>query len=86
MPKGIRSIEEIEEHVAYHSGYALSGVNFSKRDDGWLCIVKVRSKKEGDLVTFIHAHSPGACLELLSDALTTTSFNLRWRKDKWKGS
>lgn len=84
MSREMTFFSDIEKHIAYQSTYVMTGINFTKKDDGWLCILKVRSKREGDLVTFIHAHSPEECLQVIWSALTTSSFTLKWKQDKYK--
>lgn len=84
MARGIRSLEDIEKEVAYQSGYLLTGLNFSKRDDGWLMIVKVQSKKSGHLVAFIHALTTDDCLDVLWSALTSNDIHLKWKPDQYK--
>lgn len=77
------TIEGIEQEVAYYSGYVLRGINFSKRDDGWLMIVKVDGKRGKPLVTFIHAPTPAECMEVMEQALRTRHYTLKWREDKF---
>lgn len=86
MPRGIRDISDVLKQTAFLTGYLMTGLNFSMRDDGWLLVVKVRSKKGGHLVTFIHAHSPEDCLDYLWEAMHRNDVKLKWREDKWKSS
>lgn len=82
--KGIRTIDDIEQTIAYESGSQLEGINFAKRPDGWLCILKVRTQQGKHMVSFIHAHDIESCLDIIDAALHTTAVNLKWRPDKWK--
>lgn len=74
-----------EKVVSYETGSSLRGFNFIRKEGGWLCVVKVTSVQGKAMVAFIHAQSPWDCLEVLCQALHTTTINLTWREDKYGG-
>jgi len=53
----------IVEEVAWLTGAPLRGMNFKKREEDWLLVVKSYSAQRGGVVSFFSGSSPEDCLE-----------------------
>lgn len=81
--RGIQTIDDMAQVIAYESGSVLTGMTFTLKEDGWLCTLKVRNQRGKSMVTFVHAHDIESILDIIDSALHTTSIKLKWREDQW---
>lgn len=70
------------EELAYQTGAPVDGLNFTKREEGWLLVVKARSARRGRLVAFYGGHTPDDCLEALWAAAGSKP-GVAWKPDKF---
>ena len=70
------------EELCYQTGAPVNGINFTKREEGWLLVVKARSASRGPLVAFFGGHDPDECLEALW-ALAGSKPGVNWKPDKF---
>lgn len=83
MSSGLKFIIDPEKETVWSTGWMLTGYTFTKKDDGWLLTIKVRSRSAVSKVAFIHAPQIASCYELWYAAMTTTSVKLKWYDDKY---
>jgi len=69
--------------VAWETGVTLTGYSINRNRDGWLLVIRVNTKTYKKKVAFIQAPTIDACWELFYSAVTTTSFTLKWKTDKY---
>lgn len=71
----------VQEEIAYLTGAAVTGLNFQKREEGWLLVVKSFSHSRGGrVVAFFGGDSPEDCLETLAQVATSRS-GVQWKQD-----
>lgn len=83
MTNQLQTIAEMEEHIGYQTGCTLTGINFSKVNDGWRIILKVISRDGKPLVSFTHAPTIDQGLSLIHSCINTTAVTLKWKDDVW---
>ena len=86
MVQGIDTITYIQLQVEEWTSTTLRGVNFTKRTEDWLLIVKVTGSTGMPLVGFIAGDTPAHCVELLETSIRLKTYKYKWKQDKYAGS
>lgn len=77
------TLSELAKNVLWLTGQELTGINFTHKKTKWTMVIKVRTDKGTNLVSFVDADSIEDCLQFLDAALHTTAVHLKWYPDKF---
>lgn len=79
-------LQEPEKFIGVTMNAVYTGCSLSRKGDGWLLVVRIRTKEGQNLVCFIHSPSSYTCWEYLYDHLTKRNAPLKWRVDAYAKS
>lgn len=80
---GLTFLLDPRKETVYATGSILTGYSMTAIGKEWRLMIKVRTPKGRNLVAFIFAPEPYLCYQLWWDAMTTTSFHLKWKEDEY---
>jgi len=77
------TLVELEKIIPYHTSYSLVAISIKQKESTWLLVITVKDQVDNRLVAFIRSNSIYHCLELLTTALHSRSYTLKWHKDRF---
>ena len=83
MKTGYTLLLDLEQQIAYHTNSVFRGLSVTKKEEGWLIVLKVKDTKGVNRVSFTFAPTLESGFDLIAAAIHTTSVTLKWREDKF---